>query len=165
MRVPGSSVSPRHRGRDDSSRLETRYIPKENKEQAQIQRYDSGCVHGWRSLEKTVRNALFPAQWSWIPGAAGVGDARQGRRAATFALRTRRSAFCALDSTQERRVLGREKHAHMVVHCRASQTISCHRPPHRRELSSQQTVKGRSPCGKVYVGGVSSQLLYNIQRP
>lgn len=74
MRVPGSSVSPRHRGRDDSSRLETRYIPKENKEQAQIQRYVSGCVHGWRSLEEAVRNALFPAQWSWIPGAAGVGD-------------------------------------------------------------------------------------------
>lgn len=74
MRVPGSPVSPRRRGRDDSSRLETRYIPKENKEQAQIQRYESGCVHGWRSLGETVTNSLFPAQWSWIPGAAGVGD-------------------------------------------------------------------------------------------
>lgn len=62
--------------------------------------------------------------------------ARQGRRAATFALsgRTRRSAFCALDSTRERRLLGREEHAHMVAQCAAPQANSCHRPANRSAL-------------------------------
>lgn len=48
---------------------------------------------------------------------SGGWCARQGRSPATFALsgRARRSAFCALSSTQERRVLGREEHAHMVA--------------------------------------------------
>lgn len=81
---------------------------------------------------------FFPAQSELDTGGSRSRRwcARQGRRAATFALpcRTRRSAFCALDSTQERRLLGREKHAHMVAQCRASQTISCHRPPSRRTL-------------------------------
>lgn len=52
----------------------------------------------------------------------------QCRGAATFApSRRTRSAF--LRTPPERRVLGREKHAHMVAECRASQIISCHRPP------------------------------------
>ena len=84
---------------------------------------------------------FFPAQSGLDSGGSRSRRwcARQGRRAATFALpgRTRRSAFCALDSTQERRLLGREKHAHMVARCRASQTISCHRPPSRRTLQRQ----------------------------
>lgn len=64
MRGPGSLVSPRRRGGDDSSGLEARYIPKENEEQAQIQRYDSGCVHGWRGQEGRRRGgSLVPAQW------------------------------------------------------------------------------------------------------
>lgn len=38
-------------------------------------------------------------------------------------VRIRRGAFCALDSTQERSLWGREKHAHMVARRRASQTF------------------------------------------
>lgn len=81
MMDPGSPVSPRRRGRDDSSWLETRYIPKENKEQAQIKRYDSRCVHGWRVTGRCWETLsfffFFPtphAQWSWIRGPAGAGD-------------------------------------------------------------------------------------------
>lgn len=59
MRDPGTPVPPRRRGRDDSSRLETRYIPKENKEEAQIYRNDSKCVHGWNIHREMLINSIF----------------------------------------------------------------------------------------------------------
>lgn len=57
-------------------------------------------------------------------------------RAATFALsgRTRKSAFFALDSTQERRLLGRKETRPHGGSVQASQTISCHRRTTKRAV-------------------------------
>lgn len=72
MRDPGFPVPLLCRRGDDGSRLETRYIPKENQNDAQVYHNESRCVHGWMMMRST---------WFGTPSlgeAALVGPARAG---------------------------------------------------------------------------------------
>lgn len=66
---------------------------------------------------------------------------------------TRRNACCALDFTQERRLLGREKHAHMAARRRGlPKTISCHGPPNTHTLDPNWPPLDKIQGSRIHVG-------------
>lgn len=77
--------------------------------------------------------------------------------------------FCALTSHQkcvfalwtprEARVLGREKPAHMVAECTASQIISCHRPPNWGPTDCHRVQTAECMWESFFVVGGSSQVM------
>lgn len=76
------------------------------------------------------------------------------------ALTSHQKCVFALWSPQEARVLGREKHAHMVAECKASRIILCHRPPNRGPTDRQRVQDCRVHVWKSFVGRGSSQVMH-----